>query len=80
MRGWLQGVDDETLHKEVGHKLSLQDRAATINKLLQTSRIELFSSGDGLVYKMVNLEQAVKCGLSNLTLLDHFLCHLDSVD
>ena len=56
----VKGVNDETLHEEVGHKLSLQERATTINKLLQTSRIELFSSGDGLVYKLVNLEQAVK--------------------
>eukprot|EP00210_Caulerpa_lentillifera_P002088 g2003.t1 len=55
-----EGVSDETLQKEIGDKLTVQERASAINKLLQSSRIELFSGANGLVYKSVNIEQVTK--------------------
>ena len=71
----LKGVSDAILHKELSHILTVEQRAAAINALLQSGRLELFSSGTGLVYKEVVRSEAIRwvCSPLDLTYVLQFM-------
>ncbi|GMH33263.1 hypothetical protein BSKO_01097 [Bryopsis sp. KO-2023] len=69
-RQYTEGVTDGALEKELEGQMSPQDRATTINALLTSGRLQLFSSNGGLVYKEINQEEALRFrGLSSEDLL-----------
>ncbi|CAD7701120.1 unnamed protein product [Ostreobium quekettii] len=55
-----EGASDAILERELADLLTVEQRANAINSLLQTGRLQLFSSGTGLVYKEVDLNVAIK--------------------
>lgn len=59
-----QGITDDILAKELPPNLSTNDRAAAINKLLNSKRLQLFEQQTGstrqIAYKEVTAEEAAK--------------------
>ncbi len=59
----MQGINDDTLQKEIPH-ISAEDRAKAINDLLSSKRLQLFHVGTGskktIYYKEVTAEEALK--------------------
>lgn len=56
----LKGVSNDKLENEIKGDISAQARANAINSLLSAGRLQLFSAKEGLVYKEVNQEEALR--------------------
>jgi len=53
------GVREDVLQREMG-SVDINKRAAIINSLLHRGRLQLFRSGDSIVYKLIGTEDAKK--------------------